>query len=98
MLPTQQFKSTNKLFNPSISHHFSTVLFKKKSFGLFTLSILSGILLSLSWPERGFTPFIFIAFVPLLSVNHYFSSAEIRRSGRKVFGYFYIAMLTWNVL
>ena len=32
----------------------------------FILALLSAILLSLSWPERGLTPLVFIAWVPLL--------------------------------
>src|SRR6187399_1157759 len=71
---------------------------KKKSIRLFALSTLSGLLLWLCWPERGFTPLVFIAFVPLLAVNHYFSRHEIRRGKRKVFGHFYVSMLVWNTL
>jgi apolipoprotein N-acyltransferase len=71
---------------------------KKKSIQLFALSSLSGILLWLSWPERGFTPLVFIAFVPLLYINHYFSRQEIHHRKRKIFGHFYVAMLVWNAL
>jgi len=70
----------------------------KKTLRLFALSTLSGVLLWLSWPERGFTPLIFIAFVPLLLVNHHFNPAGIRRGKWKVFGHFYWTMLVWNVL
>ena len=65
---------------------------------LFSLSTLSGILLWLSWPERGFTPLIFIAFVPMLFVQYYFSRHEVKRSKRKVLGHFYWSMLVWNAL
>jgi len=71
---------------------------KRNSLKLISLSTLSGVLLWLSWPERGFTPLVFVAFVPLLYVNHYFSRQEIRRGRRKVFGHFYVAMFVWNVL
>lgn len=70
----------------------------KKSIRLFLLSTLSGLLLWLSWPERGFTPLVFIAFVPLLAVDHYFNRHDMRRRKRKVFAHFYWAMLVWNVL
>ena len=71
---------------------------KKNSIRLLLLSALSGVLLWLCWPERGFIPLVFIAFVPLLFVNHYFSRQEIRRSKRKLLGHFYVAMLIWNAL
>jgi apolipoprotein N-acyltransferase len=71
---------------------------KKKSIRLFALSTLSGLLLWLCWPERGFTPLVFIAFVPLLAVNHYFSRQEIYHRKRKLFGHFYVSMLVWNAL
>src|SRR6187200_2346691 len=74
------------------------MLLKKNSIRLFALSSLSGVLLWLCWPERGFTPLVFIAFVPLLFVNHYFSRQEIHRGKRKVFGHFYVAMFVWNAL
>ena len=70
----------------------------RKTLQLFLLSTLSGLLLWLSWPERGFTPLIFIAFVPLLFVNHYFNQHEVKRGKRKVFAFFYWAMLVWNSL
>ena len=70
----------------------------RKSLQLFCLSSLCGVLLWLSWPERGFTPLIFIAFVPLLAVNHYFTQHDIVKRRRKVFAHFYFAMLVWNAL
>jgi apolipoprotein N-acyltransferase len=70
----------------------------RKSQQLFLLSTLSGVLLWLSWPERGFTPLIFIALVPLLSVNHFYDRHEIKKGKRKVFAHFYWAMLVWNAL
>ena len=71
---------------------------KKNSTRLFALSFLSGVLLWLCWPDRGFTPLVFVAFVPLLFVNHYFSRQVIHRGKRKVFGHFYVAMFVWNAL
>ncbi len=58
------------------------------------LSLLSGLLLTISWPENGFTPLIFIAFVPLLFVMQ-----RLDDRGRKgVFWYAWLAFLLWNVL
>lgn len=66
---------------------------------LFTLaSLTAGILLWLSWPERGFTPLIFIALIPLFFVEHIFSSHRSKLGPGKMFAHFYLAMLTWNAL
>ncbi len=70
----------------------------KKSLQLFAFSSLSGLLLWLSWPDRGFTPLIFFAFVPLLFVNHYFNDHDVKRRKWKVFGHFYWTMFVWNML
>lgn len=64
----------------------------------FIFSFLSGLLLWLAWPERGFIPLIFIAFVPLLWVEYSFYHNKPKRGGLKLFGYFYVTLLTWNVL
>jgi apolipoprotein N-acyltransferase len=57
-------------------------------------AILSGILLSITWPQHGFAPIIFIAFVPILFVED-----EISK-GKKgnVFWLSFITFLVWNVL
>ena len=58
------------------------------------LSILSGLLLTISWPENGFTPLIFVALVPLFFVQQYLGD-----SGKKgMFWYSWLAFLIWNVL
>jgi apolipoprotein N-acyltransferase len=61
-------------------------------------SLLSGVLLWLSWPERGLTPLIFFALVPLLFAEHRFSMLHRRKKGWRLFGNFFLAMLTWNAL
>ncbi|MCC7231938.1 MAG: apolipoprotein N-acyltransferase [Bacteroidia bacterium] len=62
------------------------------------LSITTGLLLWLSWPDKGFTPLIFIAWVPLLWAEHHFSGTGRNWNGLKIFGNFFLAMLIWNVL
>jgi apolipoprotein N-acyltransferase len=57
----------------------------------FLLSFISGLLLFLAWPMSPLTPFIFIAFVPLLIIAH----ANI--SKWKYFFTLYIAFFIWNV-
>jgi apolipoprotein N-acyltransferase len=57
-------------------------------------SIATGLLLAVSWPENGFTPLLFVAFVPL-----FFVQQRLGDSGKKgVFLYAWLAFLIWNVL
>jgi apolipoprotein N-acyltransferase len=70
----------------------------KKTIQLYLFSTLTGVLLWLSWPEKGFTPIIFFALVPLLYVVFYFSQNNVPRGNRKMFGHFYWSMLVWNAL
>jgi apolipoprotein N-acyltransferase len=59
-------------------------------------TLLSGALLSISW-FFGLTGFIFIAFVPLLILENYFSTLDTRRKKLKLIGLSYLAFLTWNL-
>lgn len=70
----------------------------RNSFLLSGVAALSGVLLWLAWPDHGFTPLIFIAFVPLLFCEHFYSRDKSKNNGRKIFGKFYIGMLLWNIL
>lgn len=63
----------------------------------FILALLSAILLSLSWPERGLTPLVFIAWVPLLLLEAYSSQNKEQKKFR-LFGWAYFAILVWNAL
>ena len=57
-------------------------------------AVLSGILLSLAWPENGFTPLLFVALVPL-----FFVQQQLGDTGKKgMFWYAWLAFLIWNVL
>ena len=55
-------------------------------------SVLSGVLLALSWPVDGFPLLIFIAFVPLLHLIF------IKPPNNKMalLGYIYLTFLIWN--
>ncbi|REK33292.1 MAG: apolipoprotein N-acyltransferase [Bacteroidetes bacterium] len=70
----------------------------KKAFFYSLLSLLSGILLWASWPERGMPALIFIALTPLLWLEERF--LEKKSSGKRkiMFLYYYLGMLTWNFL
>ncbi|MDX2174111.1 MAG: apolipoprotein N-acyltransferase [Bacteroidota bacterium] len=64
---------------------------------LFLLSLLSILLLSLSWYWH-LSILIFFAFVPLLIIeNKLFSSAEINKPKLKLIAYSYLIFLSWNI-
>ncbi|MGE0561244.1 MAG: apolipoprotein N-acyltransferase [Flavobacteriales bacterium] len=62
---------------------------------LLGLSILSGLLMGVSWPETGnLAPLFFIALIPLLYVEHYLYQNKTKSI--TVFGYAYLAFLVFN--
>ena len=61
-------------------------------------ALLSGVLLWLAWPERGWTPLIFVALVPLLWIERAYELSKGNRNQLKVFGWFFLSMLVWNSL
>jgi apolipoprotein N-acyltransferase len=69
-----------------------------RRFFLLLLSVLSGLLLSLAWPSRGFAPLLFIAFIPLLLVEDRISISNDKFSRFVLFGLTYLSLLVWNVL
>src|SRR3954466_11404007 len=69
---------------------------RRKSSFIAGSCILSGILLWLSWPERGVTPVIFFAFVPLFFAEHTFYHINRRKNASRMFGNFYLTFLIWN--
>lgn len=69
-------------------------LSKTKRYGL---SILSGVLLGLSFPfTGGLTPLIFVALVPLLFLEHYIFTKKYRPS--KVFIHAYLSFTIYNII
>lgn len=58
------------------------------------LAVLFGLLLGLSWPTGGFTPLLFIAFVPLLLL---FERSKTRKRSA-FFWYFYLGFFIWNAI
>jgi len=68
-------------------------MLKNKTF----LSLLSGVLLSLSWPTYGFPYIIFFAFVPL-----FFIEEKLVREAKKplwgIFKYSYLSLFIWNFI
>ena len=61
-------------------------------------AVLSGILLSVSWPTYGIPFFIFVAFIPLLFVEENISQSDIKRKGWAVFGCSYLTFIIWNII
>lgn len=64
---------------------------------LLILAVFSGALLAFSWPEIGFVPLIFIAWIPLLFVEDYLRHAPVKMAALKLYGLSYLAFLIWNV-
>jgi len=71
---------------------------RKHNLLLLLLSILSGILLWLSWPPKNTTFLIFVAFVPLLMVVILLNQLHPKRPRFSLFLYVLAAMLIWNLL
>ena len=63
------------------------------------LSLLSAILLSISWPTYGIPFFIFFALVPLLMMEHDISKfSKIKKKGWVIFGLSYLCFVIWNIV
>lgn len=63
------------------------------------LSLISALLLSISWPSYGIPFFIFFAFVPLLLMEQEISKfSKINKKDWVVFGLTYLAFFIWNVV
>ena len=63
------------------------------------LSLISAMLLSISWPTYGIPFFIFFALVPLLMMEHDISKfSGIKNKGSLLFGLSYLCFLIWNIV
>ncbi len=63
------------------------------------LTLISALLLSISWPTYGVPFFIFIALVPLLMMEHEISKfSKIKRKGGVIFGLSYLCFVIWNIV
>lgn len=68
-----------------------------KKYQLWLLSLLSGLLMGLAWPVNGFTPLIFIAWVPLLFVRDYVrNNPQLFSRGAMVL-YSYVTFIVFNL-
>lgn len=62
------------------------------------LALLTGIILTLSWPVYGFPLLLFFSFVPLLFLEYQIRHSSQKRKGAKVFGLAYLSFFIWNLL
>ncbi len=63
------------------------------------LTLISAMLLSVSWPTYGVPFFIFFALVPLLMMEHGISKfSDYKRKSWMVFGLSYLCFIIWNVV
>ncbi len=60
------------------------------------LSLLSGLLLAVSWPTYGFPLFLFFGFIPLLIAEY--NIRENKYSKTQVFGLAYLTFFIWNLI
>lgn len=72
------------------------MMFNKKLLKYY-LSIASGVLLSISWPEKGFAPLLFISWVPLLLLENIFYADKKLVNQKSLFGFFYLTFFIWNL-
>ena len=63
------------------------------------LTLISAMLLSISWPTYGIPFFIFFALVPLLMMEHGVSKfSKFNRKSWVVFGLSYLCFIIWNIV
>lgn len=63
------------------------------------LTLISAMLLSISWPTYGIPFFIFFALVPLLMMEHGVSKfSQFKRKSWVVFGLSYLCFIIWNIV
>ncbi|KIC63243.1 apolipoprotein N-acyltransferase [Chryseobacterium taiwanense] len=63
------------------------------------LTLISAMLLSISWPTYGVPFFIFTALVPLLMMEHGISKfSNYKRKGWVIFGLSYLCFIIWNIV
>ena len=69
-----------------------------KNVSKISLALLSGLLIAASWPTSGFTPLIFIAFVPLIFLEDNKTTRQQDNKRDGIFGLSFLTFLVWNSL
>jgi apolipoprotein N-acyltransferase len=60
-------------------------------------ALISGLLMAASWPDWGWSPLMFLAWVPLLMVEERILTDGKRYNNLRVFGLAYLTFLSWNI-
>lgn len=68
-----------------------------KAFTKISLAMASGLMMAAAWPTRGFTPLIFIAFIPLLYLQDISGDPDDKKKGN-IFLLSFLAFFIWNTL
>jgi apolipoprotein N-acyltransferase len=61
------------------------------------LSILSGVLLTLSWPVQGLSFLIFFSLIPLFFVEDQITKGSSKRKKTRLFALSYLGFFIWNL-
>jgi len=69
-----------------------------KKIHLYLLSVLSGIILSISWPMNGFPFLLFVAFVPLLLIEDHLTTHKEEFHKFSILKFLYLAFFIWSAL
>ncbi|MGQ0828181.1 MAG: apolipoprotein N-acyltransferase [Bacteroidota bacterium] len=72
--------------------------YQVKTYQLYLLSLLSGLILAFSWFPNGFVLLIFVGFVPLLIVERTVFANSQKYKTLTLFLCSYLAFFTWNII
>ncbi len=65
---------------------------------LYLLSILGGVLLAMGWFPYGWTPLLFVGFVPLLTIEQIISTNHFRHKYLLLLGCTFTTFIIWNII
>ncbi len=69
-----------------------------KTYQLYLLSTLSGLLLAYAWFPKGLAPLLFFGFVPLLILEHIIFTQPGKHNSFTPFGCSFVTFIIWNVI
>lgn len=69
-----------------------------KKLHLISLALLSGLLLTVSWPDRGFSLLLLVALVPLLFIEDHFYKNKTQNHPFGLFPYVFLSFLVWSTV